>query len=100
MQEISIKDFLKINKNELQIIDIREQYEYENGHIDSIHIPMATILQSIDKINSNKKVIIYCQTGRRASAVVYMLNKKYNLDNIFNLAGGYTAYVDSQSKKS
>ena len=29
MKHISIKDFLKINKNDLQIIDIREQYEYE-----------------------------------------------------------------------
>ncbi|MBF25405.1 MAG: NADH oxidase [Flavobacteriales bacterium] len=98
MQEITISDFLNLSNNELQIIDIREKYEYDNGHIDALHIPMAEILQSTDKINNNKKVIIYCQTGRRAAAVVYMLKKKYNLKNIFNLIGGYTAYLDQTSK--
>ncbi len=100
MQNISIKDFLKINKNDLQIIDIREQYEYENGHINSIHIPMENILQSLEKIDSKKQVIIYCQTGRRAASVAYMLHKKYKFDNIFNLEGGYSAYLDLKPNNS
>ena len=61
---------------------------------------MEIILQSVKKIDSKKQVIIYCQTGKRAAAVVYMLSKKYNFNNIFNLAGGYKAYVDLISNKS
>ncbi len=98
MQEITILDFLNQDMNNLQVIDIREQYEYDNGNINALHIPMANILQSIDEIDKEKQVIIYCQTGRRASAVVYMLEKKYNLKNIFNLKGGYTAYLNQTSK--
>jgi len=100
MSGISIKDFLKINKQNAQIIDIRECYEYENGNIDSINIPMDQILESTNKIQKDKKVIIYCQTGRRAAAVVYMLNKKFNINNVFNLIGGYAAYIDITSNKS
>ena len=100
MKEISIKDFLKIDKTNLQIIDVRERYEYENGHINAIHIPMGEILQSTEKIDLKKQVIIYCQTGKRAAAVVYMLHKQHNLDNIFHLVGGYTAYLDLTSNKS
>ena len=94
MNEISIKDFLKINKEDTQIIDIRECYEHENGNIGSINIPMDQILESTNKIQKDKKVIIYCQTGRRAAAVVYMLKKKFNISNVFNLMGGYAAYMD------
>ena len=97
MQEISIEDFLKKNKQNLQVIDVREQYEYENGNIESINIPMDKILQSTNKIQRDKQVIIYCQTGRRAAAVVYMLKKEFNIDNVFNLSGGYSAYLELTS---
>jgi rhodanese-related sulfurtransferase len=100
MQEISIKDFLKINKQNLQVIDVREQYEYENGNIESINIPMDKILRSTNKIKRDKQVVIYCQTGRRAAAVVYMLKEKFNIDNVFNLCGGYSAYLELTSKQS
>jgi len=97
-QAISIEDFLKTNKYSLQVIDIREQYEHENGSIDSINIPMDEILKSIARIDPAKKVIIYCQTGKRAAAVTFMLHKQYGLKNIFNLTGGYSAYLDAQIK--
>ncbi|MAQ69929.1 MAG: NADH oxidase [Flavobacteriales bacterium] len=100
MQEISIKDFLKIDKNNLQVIDVREQYEYENGNIDAINIPMDEILQSTNRIQRNKQVVIYCQSGRRAAAVVYMLKKEFNIENVFNLSGGYTAYLELISNQS
>ncbi len=100
MQEITIKDFLEIDRNDLQVIDVREQYEYENGNIDSINIPMDQILQSTNKIKRNKQVIIYCQTGRRAAAVVYMLKKEFNIDNVVNLSGGYAAYLELISNQS
>jgi len=97
MQEISIEDFLKKNKQNLQVIDVREQHEYENGNIDAINIPMDDILQSTNKIQQNKQVVIYCQSGRRAAAVVYMLKKEFNIDNVFNLSGGYSAYLELTS---
>ena len=99
MNEISIEDFVKIDKSKLQIIDIREQYEHINGHIESINIPMENILESIQTIDSQKQVIVYCQTGRRAAAVVYMLKKNHNLNNVFNLIGGYQAYINFTSNK-
>ena len=95
MNEITIKDFLKKDKNNLQVIDIRENYEYDTGHISSVNIPMGEILNSIQTINTKKQVIIYCQTGRRAASVVYMLIRKFKLKNIFNLKGGYSAYLET-----
>ena len=68
MKEITIKELLKLKKNKVQIIDIREKYEYDNGHLNSTHIPMEDILNYQDKISREKTVVIYCQSGRRAAA--------------------------------
>ena len=98
MNTISIKEFLKIDKNSYQLIDIREKYEYDNGNLGCINIPMGEVLSSIEKITKSKKVIIYCQSGRRGASVVYMLKKTFNLDNIFNLKGGYQEFLDVKLK--
>jgi len=96
MNNISIENFVKI-KDKAQIIDIREAYEYDTGNIkNSIHIPMSEILQSIDKIDNTKELIIYCQTGRRAAAVVYMLTRNYGIKNAYNLKGGFSAYQEKK----
>ena len=100
MNEISIEKFLEFKKKNVQVIDIREHYEYENGHIESTNIPMDQILHSIEKIDLKKDVIIYCQTGRRGAAVAYMLYKYYNIKNVSNLCGGYQAYINLKLKNN
>ena len=94
MSEITVKELLEKDKKNIQIIDIRESYEYEAGHIDSINIPMSKILNSCDIISKEKQVIIYCQSGRRGASVVYMLQRKFKLNNVFNLKGGYSDYIE------
>ena len=101
MKEIKIKDFLNLkNQKEIQIIDVREEYEYEEGNISKINIPMDKILDSIEKIEKNNMVIIYCKTGRRGAAVTHILREKYALKNISNLSGGYQAYLEIINQKN
>ncbi len=94
MTEIDIQDFLKLKSENIQIIDIREEYEYEEGHISKLNIPMDEILESIEKIEKEKPVIIYCNSGRRGAAVVHILREKYLMKNVSNLLGGYQAYIE------
>ena len=48
MQLISPKECqIGIEKNELEIIDIRETYEFENANISCKHIPMAELSSRI-----------------------------------------------------
>lgn len=94
MTEIEIKDFLKLKSDLIQIIDIREQYEHEEGHISELNIPMDQVLDSIEKIEKEKTVIVYCNSGKRGAAVVHILRKKYLMKNVYNLSGGYQAYIE------
>jgi sulfur-carrier protein adenylyltransferase/sulfurtransferase len=98
MKSISAKelrDKLK-NKEDIQIIDIREPYEYEDGALSNENIPLDSMMSSIDRISTDKPVVIYCQSGKRASAIIYMLEKEHNLRNLINLDGGYTTYMEEE----
>ena len=92
---IEFKNLLK-NNNNFQIIDIREPYEYEDGALTNENIPLDKMMSSLNKILKDRPVIIYCQTGKRASAIIYMLEKEYKLENLFNLEGGYNAIMQEE----
>ena len=96
MEQIDINDFLKLKTKNIQIIDIREQYEFEEGHISKLNIPMDQILDSIDRIEKKIPVIIYCNSGKRGASVVHVLRKKYSMKNVSNLLGGYQAYLEKK----
>ena len=98
MKTINAKEFknLLTNNNNFQIIDIREPYEYEDGALTNENIPLDKMMSSLNKIHSDRPVIIYCQSGKRASAIIYMLEKEYKLENLYNLEGGYNAIMQEE----
>ena len=50
------------------IIDVREANEYADGHIaGAIDIPIRTLAQNLDKVPTDKAVVVYCASGFRAA---------------------------------
>ena len=92
LKETTSEELLsKLSK--VQIIDIREPYEHEEGHIEgSINIPMDDFLGKLDELSRTKQIVIYCNTGRRSKPVVYMLKKLHNI-SAYNLEGGYKNFL-------
>ena len=82
------------DKEDIQLIDVRESYEFEDGSIGGINIPLDEMMTSVDRISTSKDVIIYCRSGNRSAAIIYMLEKKHKLNNLYNLERGYTAYLE------
>lgn len=75
------------------IIDTRKEYEFEKGHIkNAINIPLNTIREYLinNKLDNNKKIIIYCQSGFRSYLACRILYG-YGYD-VYNLSGGYQLY--------
>lgn len=91
MKEVSINDI--INKlNEINIIDIRDNYRYRMGFIpNSINIPMNFLLMNPKNyLEFEKEYYIYCEMGNNSRTVCNELNKKGY--NVFNINGGYNSY--------
>lgn len=95
MKEITPSELKKMidNKEELQLIDVREEYEVEIATIGGELIPMAEIMDNLDKISKNKQVVVHCRSGKRSGAVVQTLEKQ-GFKNVANLKGGILAWAD------
>ena len=79
---------------DIQIIDLREEYEFENGSICESNIPLAEVMDRLDEIARNKEVVIFCNSGKRSSSMIYMLKKEHGINNITQLKGGYQAWLE------
>jgi rhodanese-related sulfurtransferase len=81
-------------ERDIQIIDIREAYEVDSGSIEgALHIPMAEVTSSLQALRTDVPVVIYCHSGKRASAMVHFLAASGRCNNAFCLKGGIEAYA-------
>lgn len=81
-------------EEDLQLIDVREPFEYEIANINGLLIPQGDILEHVDKISSNHKVVIHCRSGKRSADVIELLQEKYGFQNLYNLGGGILDWAD------
>lgn len=77
------------------LIDVREQYEWDHGHIDGAMLwPLSRIMHGdLPNIEKNAPVILQCQKGYRSLQAAQIL-KARGFRNITNLAGGYEAWLE------
>jgi rhodanese-related sulfurtransferase len=60
---------IKLIKNDknITILDVREDDEYNSGHIaKSIHIPLGKLEANLNKLPKDKKILVYCRSGNRS----------------------------------
>ena len=96
MKSISPKELKAMmdSGNEFQLIDIRDDYEYNICCIGGEKINMYSIPDNINQISRNNKVIIYCRTGSRSLNIVKFLEESFSFDNVYNLDGGILRWRD------
>ena len=78
-QEISPKDAYSMMVTEdVFVVDVRTLEEFNTGHLDgAINVPVDSVKSDFfDKVTDNKdsKIIIYCQSGRRAVDALNVLS--------------------------
>jgi hypothetical protein len=73
----------------LNIIDVREPYEFEEFNIGAKLIPLGTIQGAIDDLGDwkDQEVIVHCKAGGRSAAARDFMMKN-GFTNVRNLLGG------------
>lgn len=95
MKEVTVAELKQLidNKNDFQLIDVREPHEAEIAEIGGLLIPMGQVMENLDKIVKDKQVVIHCRSGARSGAICQALEKEgYN--NVYNLKGGILAWAN------
>lgn len=82
-----LKKMIEENPEELEIIDVREQDEYDLIKIKgSKLIPLSEVGARISEIDWAKKVVLVCRSGSRSGYVAQVLANAGK--ETINLAGG------------
>ncbi len=86
----------KIDAGEdIQIIDVREQNEYDFARIpNTTLIPLKTLPQRINELDPDKETIIHCHAGGRSARAIDFLQRSGYTGKLLNLKGGITAWSD------
>lgn len=77
-----------MDNQEVVIIDVREESEYQEGHIqDSILIPLSTIKEGNTQLpDKDQTVLVYCRSGNRsAKAAKKLVNLGYT--HVYDFGG-------------
>ncbi|HEX5001948.1 MAG TPA: rhodanese-like domain-containing protein [Bacteroidia bacterium] len=79
-------------KKDFQLIDIREEHEFEAANIGGENIPMDTLLEQPELISKELPVVLYCRSGSRSNVIIRQLEANQGFSNLLNLKGGILAW--------
>jgi rhodanese-related sulfurtransferase len=83
-----------INQQDALLLDVREDSEYESGHIpNSKHIPQGRVGERLKELEKykGKPVVVLCRSGNRSTAACSLLRKQ-GFSDVRSLKGGIEAW--------
>lgn len=96
LEAAELKNALEKEKD-FVVVDVRTPEEYEAGHLEgSLLVPLDTIDRNAGNVltDKNKKLFVYCRTGRRSAEAVGKL-RSMGYTNVYDISGGITAWQAS-----
>lgn len=104
MSEI-LKDLKKeLTEGTAQLLDVREQNEWDDGHLKgAILVPLSKLksgeIENQDKLDFNKKTYLHCRSGGRVQMAAPILKAK-GFNNLIPLGQGFSELVENGFEKS
>ena len=95
IKEVDVNAALQlINHKSALVLDVREQSEYQTGHLlNSRLIPLNKLKDRIGELEKykDKPVVVVCRTGNRSGTACVNLAKQ-GFTQAYNLTGGVLAW--------
>ncbi len=88
-RQIPVSQVRSLVEQGAYIVDVREEGEYQYGHINGAHnIPLSQLHQRMNEIPRDIPVYLHCRTSQRSYyALCYLLGNGYK--NLYNISGSY-----------
>ena len=87
--DVEANNIENLLKNKEFLLDVREEYEYQDGHIKgAINLPLREILEKKDTLPKDKDIYVYCRSGHRSADAVNFL-KSLGFEKVHNIDGGF-----------
>lgn len=82
--------------DELQLIDIREPFEWEIANLEELGarlLPLSRLEEWIDELDPEAEIVLKCRSGGRSERLMQQLQER-GFKRILNLKGGILAWAD------
>src|SRR5436190_12877007 len=93
--QISVQEFTDLlgqEKDNMAILDVREQAEVNGGAMDnSVRIPLGQLQDRTAELDRSKLLVVHCKSGYRSSIATSIL-RRAGFRDIANLTGGFDAW--------
>jgi rhodanese-related sulfurtransferase len=98
-----MQDKFKIIQEEIlagtaQLFDVREQDEWEAGHLKLAHLITLSELREgeepSDSFERSKKTYLHCRSGGRVLEAEPILTNNFDFESVIPLAEGYNTLIE------
>jgi sulfur-carrier protein adenylyltransferase/sulfurtransferase len=82
---------------DLVIVDVREQGEWDQGHLPgAIHVPRSYLESRFENFvpQRDKKIVLYCATGQRSALAANTLEEEMGYEDVASMNGGFVLWKD------
>ena len=85
----------KIDSEECTIVDVRQQDEWDSGHVkNAVHIPVDEILSKIDQLPDTGSLLFICAAGARSAlACELVASMGIESERLFNIEEGTPSWI-------
>ncbi|WNW02894.1 molybdopterin-synthase adenylyltransferase MoeB [Tenacibaculum sp. HL-MS23] len=85
--EITFEELQK-NLPKYNLLDVRENWEREQHHINGQHIPLGQLQNRFKELNIEKPLVVYCKSGIRSKKAITFLEEEFDEVIFINLKNG------------
>ena len=83
----------ELRANGVQLVDVREPWEWKIGHVDgAMLLPVDDLAERLEALDRARPVVTYCHHGVRSLAAARML-RAAGFENVRSLRGGIDAWA-------
>ena len=82
-----------LDEPNVQVVDLRNATEFKSGHVKGAnHVFVGTLMGNLEKVSKDKKVVIHCQSGDRAT-IGYSLLASAGYSNVLNYSASMNEWM-------
>ena len=83
------------NGNRPVVVDVREPWEYQQGHIPgAVLMPLGQLSMRLSELDLEKPIAVICATGNRSQSASALLGQK-GFKTVYNVLGGTSQWARS-----
>lgn len=84
----TLNGWLQKDEN-LQLIDVREEFEFESYNIGGLNIPLDELEDKIAMIHPANKIVVICQSGTRSAKAMQLIKTFLPQAEIYHVKQGF-----------